>query len=122
MEDEFEQSLAATLASLGPIAGFGGISAPTSEEDLFQLTVGEYLDLLDLAETTLRDYQPIIAAQLSVISSQPGIEPEALSFLQAWAAGDYSFLTAAFDQARAMLSGVPSETLLINVHGLVTRI
>ncbi|MCR9156191.1 MAG: DUF4214 domain-containing protein [Rhodobacteraceae bacterium] len=118
MEDEFEQSLAATLASLGPIAGFGGISAPTSEEDLFQLTVGEYLDLLDLAETTLRDYQPIIAAQLSVISSQPGIEPEALSFLQAWAAGDYSFLTAAFDQARAMLSGVPSETLLINVQGL----
>ena len=118
MENEFEESLADTLASLGPIAGFGGLSAPTTEEDLLQLTVGQYLDLLDLAETTLRDFQPIIAAQLSVISSQPGIEPEALSFLQAWAAGDYSLLTAAFGEARAMLSGVPRETLLINVQGL----
>jgi hypothetical protein len=118
MENEFEQSLADTLASLGPISGFGGISAPTSEEDLLQLTVGEYLDLLDLAESALRDFQPIIAAQLSVITSQPGIEPEALEFLQAWAAGDYSLLTAAFDEARSMLSGVPRETLLINVQGL----
>lgn len=118
MENEFEQSLADTLASLGPIAGFGGLAAPTSEEDLLELTVGEYLDLLDLAESTLREFQPIIAGQLSFITSQPGIEPEALQFLQAWAAGDYSLLTAAFDEARSMLSGVPRETLLINVQGL----
>lgn len=118
MENEFEQSLADTLASLGPIAGFGGLAAPTSEAELLELTVGEYLDLLDLAESALRDFQPIIAAQLSVITSQPGIEPEALQFLQAWAAGDYSLLTSAFDEARSMLSGVPRETLLINVQGL----
>ncbi|WP_416882843.1 DUF4214 domain-containing protein [Marivita sp.] len=118
MENEFEESLAATLASLGPIAGFGGLAAPTTEDELLALTVGQYLDLLDLAETTLRDFQPIIAAQLSIITSQPGIEPEALSFLQAWAAGDYSLLTAAFDEARSLLFGVPRETLLINVQGL----
>lgn len=81
MENEFEESLAAMLASLGPIAGFGGLAAPTTEDELLALTVGQYLDLLDLAETTLRDFQPIIAAQLSIITSQPGIEPEALSFL-----------------------------------------
>jgi hypothetical protein len=118
MENEFDESLAATLASLGPIAGFGGLAAPTTEGELLALTVGEYLDLLDLAEAALREYQPIIAAQLSIITSQPGIEPEALSFLQAWAASDYSLLTAAFGEARALLSGVPRETLLINVQGL----
>lgn len=118
MENEFEQSLADTLASLGPIAGFGGLAAPTTEEELFALTVGEYLDLLTLAENALREFQPIIAAQLSIITSQPGLDPEALSFLQSWAAGDYSLLTAAFTEARSMLSGVPRETLLINVQGL----
>ena len=118
MENEFEQSLADTLASLGPIAGFGGLAAPTTEEELFALTVGEYLDLLTLAENALREFQPIIAAQLSIITSQPGLAPEALSFLQSWATGDYSLLTAAFTEARSMLSGVPRETLLINVQGL----
>lgn len=118
MENEFEQNLADTLASLGPIAGFGGLSAPTTEDELLALTVGQYLDLLDLAEAALREFQPVIAAQLSIITSQPGLDPEALSFLQSWANGDYSLLTAAFTEARALLAGVPRETLLINVQGL----
>ncbi|WP_420587886.1 hypothetical protein [Marivita sp.] len=39
MENEFEQSLASTLASLTPIAGFGGLTVPSSEDALLQLTV-----------------------------------------------------------------------------------
>ncbi len=118
MENEFEQSLAATLASLGPIASFGGIAAPTSEEDLFQLTVGEYLDLLVLAEQALVTNRPIIQSLLSNPQTSAGIPADALGFLQDWAAGDFSLLTAAFDEARSALSGVPRETLLINVQGL----
>ena len=118
MENEFEQSLAATLASLGPIASFGGIAAPTSEEDLFQLTVGEYLDLLVLAEQALVTNRPIIQSLLSNPQTSAGIPADALGFLQDWAAGDFSLLTSAFDEARSALSGVPRETLLINVQGL----
>ncbi|MDP4990826.1 MAG: DUF4214 domain-containing protein [Marivita lacus] len=119
MENEFEQSLLDTLASLGPLAGFADFGdLPTTEADALNLTVGEYLDLLLFAEAALREAQPLIAAQIGFITATPGLDAETLSFLQDWAAGDFSFLTAAFDEARAALSGVPRETLLINVQGL----
>ncbi|MFA8388135.1 MAG: DUF4214 domain-containing protein [Pelagibaca sp.] len=119
MENEFEQSLLDTFASLGPLAGFADFGdLPTSEADVFNLTVGEYLDLLVFAEAALREAQPLIAAQIGFITSTPGLDAETLSFLQDWAAGDFSFLTGAFDEARAALSGVPRETLLISVQGL----
>ena len=118
MENEFEQSLADTLASLGPIAGFSGLAAPTTEEELFALTVGEYLDLLTLAENALVANRSTIQGLLSNPLTSGSIPPEALPFLQDWAAGDFSLLTAAFTEARSMLSGVPRETLLINVQGL----
>ena len=99
MENEFEQSLLDTLASLGPLAAFGDFGdLPTTEADALNLTVGEYLDLLVFAEAALRDAQPLIAAQIGFITSTPGLDAETLSFLQDWAAGDFSFLTGAFNK------------------------
>lgn len=119
MENEFEQSLLDTLASLGPLAAFGDFGdLPATEADVFNLTVGEYLDLLLVAEAALAEFQPIIAAQVSNPAFLAGLDDETRMFFQDWAAGDFSFLTAAFDEARAALFGVPRETLLINVQGL----
>lgn len=118
MENEFEQSLAASLASLTPIAGFGNLTVPTSEADLLQLTVGEYLDLLDLAEQALVTYRPQIQALLSNPQFTADLDAESLQFLQDWASGDLGVVTQAFEQIRGELSGVPRSTLLINVEGL----
>ncbi len=119
MENEFEQSLLDTLASLGPLAGFADFGdLPATEADVFNLTVGEYLDLLAVAEAALAAAQPNIAALLSNPQFLDTLDAETRMFFQDWAAGDFSFLTAAFDEARAALSGVPLSTLLINVQGL----
>ncbi len=119
MENEFEQSLLDTLASLGPLAGFGDLDdLPTTEADALNLTVGEYLDILLVAEAALAEFQPVIAAQLSNPLFLDGLDAETRTFFQDWAAGDFSFLTGAFNEARAALSGVPRSTLLINVQGL----
>ena len=119
MENEFEQSLLDTLASLGPLAGFADFGdLPATEADVFNLTVGEYLDLLAIAEAALAAAQPNIAALLSNPQFLDTLDAETRMFFQDWAAGDFSFLTAAFDEARAALSGVPRSTLLINVQGL----
>ncbi|GGC16863.1 hypothetical protein GCM10011363_36670 [Marivita lacus] len=119
MENEFEQSLLDTLASLGPLAGFADFGdLPATEADVFNLTVGEYLDLLAVAEAALAAAQPNIAALLSNPQFLDTLDAETRMFFQDWAAGDFSFLTAAFDEARTALSGVPRETLLINVQGL----
>lgn len=118
MENEFEQSLASTLASLTPIAGFGGLTVPSSEDALLQLTVGEYLDLLELAEQALQTNMPQIQALLSNPMFTADLDAETRAFFEDWAAGDFSFLTDVFDEVRGTLSGVPRETLLINVQGL----
>ncbi|MBM2321388.1 MULTISPECIES: DUF4214 domain-containing protein [Marivita] len=118
MENEFELALAETFASLTSIAGFGGLTLPTSDADFLQLTVGEFLDLLGFAEEALRANQPQIIALLSNPMFTADLDAETRAFLQDWAAGDYSFITSALDEARAELSGVPRETLLINVEGL----
>ena len=117
MENEFELALAETFASLTSIAGFGGLTLSTSDADLLQLTVGEFLDLLGFAEEALRANQPQIQALLSNPTFTADLDAETRAFLQDWAAGDYSFITSALDEARAELSGVPRETLLINVEG-----
>ncbi|WP_299794110.1 DUF4214 domain-containing protein [uncultured Marivita sp.] len=118
MENEFEQELAASLASLAPIASFGGLTAPTTIEGLFQLTVGEYLDLLNVAEQALQANRPTIQGLLNNPQVTANLDAEALAFLQDWADGDFSLITEAFDVARAALSGVPRSTLLIEVEGL----
>ena len=100
------------------ISGFGNLSVPTSEDDLLQLTVGEYLDLLTFAEQALETAGPQIQLILNNPQITADLDAETRAFLQNWAAGDLSELTAAFDEARSMLSGVPRETLLINVQGL----
>ncbi|MFW2448359.1 MAG: hypothetical protein ACN4E6_13650, partial [Qipengyuania pacifica] len=81
------------------------------------MTVGEFLDLLGFAEEALRANQPQIQALLSNPTFTADLDAETRAFLQDWAAGDYSFITSALDEARAELSGVPRETLLINVEG-----
>lgn len=73
--------------------------------------------MLGFAEEALRANQPQIQALLSNPTFTADLDAETRAFLQDWAAGDYSFITSALDEARAELSGVPRETLLINVEG-----
>ena len=115
MEEEFEAALQAAFGNLTSFGAFGGFTPPTSYEDVLQLTVGDYLDLLDLAEQALVDNRPIIQAQLNNPQFTANLPSEALSFFQSWAAGNTDFITEGFDLIRDELSGIPTSTLLVNV-------
>ncbi|WP_435673270.1 DUF4214 domain-containing protein [Marivita sp.] len=100
------------------MAGFGGLAAPTSLEDLVSLTVGEYLDLLAAAEQALLDNRPLIQSLLSNPEFTAGLDAEELAFFRDWSNGNVGFINDAFAEIRAILDGVPRSTLLINVEGL----
>lgn len=114
MENELEGIVTGVFGSLGPLAAFGGIAAPTSPDGLLQLTVGQYLDLLDAAEQALIANRPLIQAQFNNPFFTAGLDPTTLSFLQDWANGNFGVITQAFDVAREALGGYPRDTALID--------
>ncbi|MDU8912154.1 VWD domain-containing protein [Aestuariicoccus sp. MJ-SS9] len=93
------------------------------------LTVGEYLALLDAAEASilatdfsfLEELIPLLEEQLTAVID-PAELPEgvtvddviaqATALLSDLAAGDTSILTSGFDAIRAVLDGVPEDTIL----------
>ena len=113
---DYEAFLAAfnsNFSSFGAISGFGTLpSPPTSADDVLNWTVGQYLDLLDLAQQALTAISP---QTLQFIINSPTFEqldPIAKAYIQDWANGDFSGITGPFDQARAAFAGYPRETLL----------
>ncbi|MCK0149277.1 DUF4214 domain-containing protein [Marivita sp. S6314] len=114
MDDEFEAVLAGVLGPIGSIAPFAGLTVPTSLDGVLQLTVGNFLDIIDAVEVAFVDVRPVLQAQLNSPQFTANLPPEALSALQDIASGNTDLITAGFDTIRAELSGVPRSTLLVD--------
>ncbi|MEX0339198.1 MAG: calcium-binding protein [Arenibacterium sp.] len=93
-----------------------------------QLTVEDYLELLDDAEALLENFDwSFLSAQIPLITSllqQQGVPQaqidQSIGFLTDFVNGDISYLTDAFDMARAFLVGyAPSAVLFDAVSGAV---
>lgn len=119
MENDFEDTITGVLGSLGPLAAFAGISVPSSEAGLLQLTVGQYLDLLTAAEQALIANRPLIQAQVNNPAITANLDPVTLAFLQDWANGNFGVITQGFAVAREALGGYPRDQLLIDALNAV---
>jgi hypothetical protein len=107
----FTNAFNQSFESFGTIGAYGGFSAPGSIEDILGMTVGEYLAMLDLAESALRAISPQIFQQLL---NTPGVQlpAEARVFIEAWAQGDFSGITGPLNQVRAAMAGFAPDTAL----------
>jgi Ca2+-binding RTX toxin-like protein len=118
------------LSSVAAFTGDTDFQAALSA-DPTTVTVGEYLDLLDVAEASLlaTDFShlnsiiPTLEAQIEA-SLQDADLPDgttvedivdaSVGFLEDLAAGDFSFITSTFDTIRSLLEGVPRDTPLFD--------
>ena len=111
--DAFNAAFDDSFASFGALAGFGGFSAPASADDVLNMTVGEYLSLLDLAVSAVQLISP---AQISFILNNPivadQLDPVSRAFLEDWARGDFTNITGPIDEVRDALAGFAPDTPL----------
>ena len=108
----FTNAFNQSFDSFGTIGAYsGGFSPPGSVDDILGMSVGQYLDLLDTAQTALQSISPFIFQQLL---NNPNVQlpAEARVFIEAWAQGDYSGITGPLDQVRAAMADFPREMSL----------
>lgn len=104
--------VANSLSSFGNL-GTGGVTVPTDSNDILNMTVGDYLDLLDNVQQVLTSLSPVLFQQIlnnPFVADQ--LDAEARTFLEAWAQGDFSGITGPFDEVRAAMAQFPRSTLL----------
>ncbi|MBM1631912.1 DUF4214 domain-containing protein [Sulfitobacter mediterraneus] len=110
--EAFTNAFNQSFDSFGTIGAYsGGFSPPGSVDDILGMSVGQYLDLLDAAQTALESISPFIFQQLL---NNPNVQlpPEARAFIEAWAQGDYSGITGPLDQVRAAMADFPRDMSL----------
>lgn len=113
MEQDFSDALARAFATFGTIGSYGNLTVPTSADDVLNWTVGDYLALVDAAETALTS---IDRSVFSMILNDPTLsaelDAEGRALLEAWSAGDFSQITQPLNEVRALMAPYSAETLL----------
>ncbi len=121
MENELSTELLSAIEALGPLAGFAPTEdGPIDVNDIMNYTVGEYLDLLDYIEQQLESLRPTLQALLQDPGFRAELDPDELTFLQDFAAGNNTEVTQGFAEARAALSQYPRDTLISSISGIDT--
>lgn len=109
LDAAFEQA----FASFGTIGAYGNLAPPATVDDILDMTVGEYLDLLDLAEQALSAISPsLFASLLSNPFVADQLDPVARAFIEEWAVGDFSGITDPFNEVRAAMAPYSRDTPL----------
>ncbi|MFK7837697.1 MAG: DUF4214 domain-containing protein [Sulfitobacter sp.] len=113
--DAFAQAFA-QISSLG---SFGGVAPPSSPDDIFNLTVGEYRAYLDAAELSFSSFD---ASYFANLLNNPAIseslDPGSRAILENFAAGDFSAILGPINEARALVAPFPEDTLLSDALGI----
>ncbi|MEP5732091.1 MAG: DUF4214 domain-containing protein [Sulfitobacter sp.] len=107
-----------TFEALADLGSFSGITAPTTPDGIFTLTVGEYRAYLEasLAAFTAFD-NSLFAAALNNPAVRDQIEPEALALLENFAQGDFSEISGPINEALALVAPFSADTLLSDALG-----
>ena len=113
MDQDFSDALAQAFGSFGALGAYGGLTVPTSPDDILNWTVGEYLALIDAAENALTSLDSsLFAGLLNDPNFSAGLDAETRATFEAWAAGDFSLITAPLAEARALMAPYSADTLL----------
>ena len=110
---DLEAALEAAFGAFETVGAYGDFTPPTSANDALSYTIGDYLDLLDLAEAAITSVDTSV---FSTFLNNPGVrealEPEDIAYFEAWMRGDFSTILAPFAEARAALAGLSRDTIL----------
>lgn len=113
MDQDFSDALAQAFSSFVALGAYGGLTVPTSPDDILNWTVGEYLALIDAAETALTSLDSsVFSGLLNNPNFSAGLDAETRATFEAWAAGDFSLITQPLAEARALMAPYSNDTLL----------